>query len=148
MKDELLQKKKDIKGYAKNKKLNRIEAYTCIKKVIKNMKSKERKILYKEFIRDRDSFESLSEIKELCVMAISIISIILSTFFSFLELSSICEEEIRITANNINYMMDRVFCAVMLYICIVIFIIVAVNVYISGNKSVSQYIIDIFEDVM
>ena len=148
MKDELSQKKKEIKGYAKDRNLNRIEAYTHIKKVIKELKPKEKKILYKEFIRDKESIESLSDVKELCVAAISMISIILSTFFSFMQLSSICKEEIIITASKINYMMNVSLLVVFGYMCMIILIITGVNIYISSSKNISQYVIDIFEDTM
>ena len=149
MQDELAQKKKIIEKIAKDRKLVRKEKYKRIKGEIKELKAKEKKILYKEFCRNKESYASLADVRDTYVMGISIMSMIITVFVAFVELIvEIRKDEIDFTLNDIARLLYPTIDWLLIFTVVVITIITAVNIYISKKTNRCQYIIDIFEDVM
>ena len=147
MQDKIVQMKKEIKRYAKNKGLTRIESYTFIEDIIKNMKPLERKILYKEFLRDKDSNKTLGEIKEFCVLAMSILTTIVPLFFNRMDLGMKLGIEMNTSVDHFRNTMSELYSVILIYYCMIIFLNVTISNYKNGEMQRIQYIIDVFEDV-
>lgn len=147
MQDNIVQKKKEIKRYAKNKGLTRMESYTFIENIIKNMEPIERKILYKELLRDKDSNKTLGEIRELCVLAMSILAIIVPLFFSQMDLGMKMGIEMNTSVDYFRNAMSELYIVILIYYCMIIFLNVTISNYKDEKMQRTQYIIDIFEDV-
>lgn len=149
MQDKLAQKKRIIEKIAKDRKLVRKEKYKRIMGEIKELKTKEKRILYKEFCRNKESYASLADVRDTSVMSISIMSMIITVFISFIELIvEIRKDEIDFTLNDVASLMYPTIGSLLIFAVVVILVITAINVYISQKTNRCQYIIDIFEDVI
>lgn len=136
MYDKILETKKAAKKIIKSKGIRRLDKYNLVKTELEQLSENERKILKKECIRDYESANRLSDIKDAISVFLTGITIINTVFGFFIKDKAI---------GTADY--QQLIFELAIYIILMINILIAINLIKNSAMHLAKYMIDVLEDI-